>query len=137
MVGIVTYSDSLLARNLAQVKTQFVRDRIRETPWNARAYIGDLLHIEQMITNGGPHGFAGHVVWHYMNIAYGVEIEAIRQELTTGVLTSSDEFHRRVHEHDVEKNHSQRIVAERAAEEQARNLDDAKTAWERAGGARD
>lgn len=134
VMGVVHYADDQLAEALTRVKTQFVRDRIAETPWHARAYIGDLLHVEGPVASNGPHGWAGHVVWHRMTTSYPIEIEAIQQELTVGVLTSSDEFHQRSQEHEAAESRRQWIAGQRAEAREARDLGRAKTAWKRAGG---
>lgn len=137
VVGVVHFTDPHLADALTSVKTQFVRDRIRETPWHARAYIGDLLHVEDILASDGPHGWAGHVVWHRMRASYPVEIEAIRQELTAGVLTSSEEFHQQSQAHEEAESQRQRTAVQRAAAQEALDLRYARKAWERAGGAVD
>ena len=45
---------------LDEIKTRFVRDRIREVSWNQREYVYDLHLIEELLS-GARMGWAFHV----------------------------------------------------------------------------
>jgi hypothetical protein len=76
----------------SSVRTRFVRDRIAEVPWNARAYIGDLVFIEQILITQGPHSMAAGMAWHRLQAFYPIEVTAIRKELERGVYMPPEMF---------------------------------------------
>lgn len=121
VVSVVHFTDHQLANPLTRVTTQFVRDRITETPWYARAHIGDLLHVERTIPSDGPHGWAAYVVWHPLGSSY----------------STSEKFHQGSQEYEEAESRRRRTAAQRAAAKEARDLRCAKSTWERAGGTLD
>jgi hypothetical protein len=76
-----------------EAKTQFIRDRIKETAFHERQYIGRLLWLEDIIYRGGPaHQWAENMAYHAMTHDYPLEAEAITRELQEGNLTTTEEF---------------------------------------------
>ncbi len=94
------------ARDYGSIKTQFVRDRLKETKWEDRGYIDILMHLERSIElsmrkqSPGP---AGGMMYALMRKDYPVEYKCIKREMTEGIRTSFDEFiNMQVnHDHDV------------------------------------
>lgn len=77
---------------LTDITTQFVRDRIKETSWAGRSYIADLYNIERLIKQGGIKSVMQGYMFKALSSKYPVEWECIKKELTTGELTSPEEF---------------------------------------------
>ena len=76
----------------SEAKTQFVRDRIIETPFHERRYIGHLLWLEDIMFRGGATGWAENVAYAPLKKDYPLEAEAIRRELREGNRTTTEEF---------------------------------------------
>jgi len=74
-----------------EAKTQFIRDRIKETAFRERQYIYQLLWLERIIFRGGPTQWAEGMAYHPMTHDYPIEAEAIRRELPDGKLTAREE----------------------------------------------
>jgi len=74
------------------IKTQFVSDRLRETRWEDREYVQQLMAIERIVFQGGPRNGASKVLFERLIKRYPVEHGAIASELRRGELTSSEEF---------------------------------------------
>ncbi|MGE5483625.1 MAG: hypothetical protein ACM3X4_01255 [Ignavibacteriales bacterium] len=73
-----------------RIRTDFVRRKLRETPWEDRQYIDALMLLEDAIVDGIT-GFAHGMWWHQMKKAYEFEIAAIKRELALGrPLTDKD-----------------------------------------------
>ncbi|MGI6149511.1 MAG: hypothetical protein GX195_08025 [Firmicutes bacterium] len=49
---------------LGSIKTQCVKDRVKETEWEDRQQIADLVTLERIIERQGPHGMAEAMVFH-------------------------------------------------------------------------
>jgi predicted nucleotidyltransferase len=75
------------------IRTQFVRDRLRETRWEDREYIQQLMGIERILSQGGPRNSAARLVYERLVRRYPVEHGAIFSELHRGELTSDSDFH--------------------------------------------
>ena len=75
------------------IRTQFVRDRLRETRWEDREYIQQLMGIERILSQGGPRNSAARLVYERLVRRYPVEHGAIFSELHRGELTSDSHFH--------------------------------------------
>ncbi len=134
VTGILWIDPAMLGTMLEAVRTQFVRDRIAETPWQARAYIVDLEFAERILTTDGPHSFAGGMAWHQVKCQYPVEVAAIRDELTRGLYMAPDAFHRHEREH-AEADAARRDQARAdAALQQGWVMAGALAVWRRLGG---
>ena len=91
------------ARDYGSIKTQFVRDRLRETKWKDRGYVEILMHLEDSIElsmRGKSPGWAGGMMYALMCKDYPVEYKCIRREMEEGIRTSFDEFINMQVDHD-------------------------------------
>jgi hypothetical protein len=79
----------------SEIKSQFVRDRMKETSWKDHRYIGWLMALERIIARGGPKGFSDGMYYGKLRIEYPIEAEAIRLELCEGKAMSCGEFRAR------------------------------------------
>ena len=92
-----------LARDYGDIRTKFVRDRLKETKWENRSYINILMHLEDSVAlsmrkkSPGP---AGGMMYALMSKDYPVEYKCIRREMTEGTRTSFDEFINMQVDHD-------------------------------------
>jgi|GEM_PF-591114 len=113
-----------------EAKTQFIRDRIKETAFRERQYIYQLLWLERIIFRGGPTQWAEGMAYHAMTHDYPIEAEAIRRELQEGKLTAREEFkglqEKRRRELGIEQE-EWRLTAEKRESEELQE-------WLRAGG---
>ncbi len=75
------------------IKTQFVRDRLRETRWEEREYIQQLMGIERIICQGGPRNSAARLLYERLVRRYPIEHGAIFSELQRGEVISDSQFH--------------------------------------------
>jgi hypothetical protein len=94
---------SELARGYDDIRTQFVRDRLKETKWEDRGYIDVLMHLEDSVAlsmRGKSPGWAGGMMYALMSKDYPVEYKCIRREMTEGTRTSFDEFINMQVDHD-------------------------------------
>lgn len=91
------------ARGYDSIRTQFVRDRLKETKFEDRGYIDVLMHLEDSVAlsmrkqSPGP---AGGMMYALMSKDYPVEYECIRREMKEGIRTSFDEFINMQVDHD-------------------------------------
>ncbi|MFC2008504.1 hypothetical protein ACFLUT_00410 [Chloroflexota bacterium] len=74
------------------IKTQFLGDRLKETRWEDREYVQQLMAIERIIYQGGPKNGASKVLFDRLAKRYPVELGAMALELRRGELTSPEEF---------------------------------------------
>lgn len=118
------------------IKTQFVRDRLKETSWANREYIAVLKILEEIYEEGGARGFGK--MWHgHMRQRYPVEDECIRKEIQEGVYTPPEEFRRLVAEWKEEQRRKEAEWRRRQLEEQRREqewLEEERRKWLEAGG---
>ncbi len=80
--------------SLARIRTEFVRDRLKETSWDDRGYIEILMHLEDavdVIRQGKSWGWSGAMLWNRMKKDFPVEYECIKLEMIDGKLTSPEE----------------------------------------------
>ncbi len=92
-----------LASDYGDIRTQFVRDRLKETKWENRGYIDVLMHLEDSVAlsmRGKSPGWAGGMMYALMSKDYPVEYNCIRREMTEGTHTSFDEFINMQVDHD-------------------------------------
>jgi len=106
---------------LRNIKTQFVKDRVKETTWENRQYIVELQRLESIIEQRGPHSMGGAMIFHSLKGNYPVEYECIKRELDEGIFTSPEEFAELKKEHQLRK-----LAEERQKSEQARLYELAK-----------
>lgn len=80
---------------LDEIKTRFVRDRIRETPWDGRQHAYDL-HLIEKLLSGESLGWAFHMAGGPTRLyaANPAEAECIRLELKEGRYVDRETFHR-------------------------------------------
>ena len=74
------------------IKTQFVGDRLKETKWEDREYVQQLMALERIVCQGGPKNGASQVLFDRLTRRYPIEHGAIAMELRRGGLTSPEEF---------------------------------------------
>ena len=74
------------------IKTQFIGDRLKETKWEDREYVQQLMALERIIYQGGPKNGASKVLFERLIRRYPIEYGAIATELRRGELTSPEEF---------------------------------------------
>ncbi len=74
------------------IKTEFVQQRLRETRWEDRQYVQELMAIERIIAQGGPRTGAARLLYERLIRRYPVEHSAIVLELRRGQLTSHSQF---------------------------------------------
>jgi len=84
---------------LKLITTRFVRDRLRETSWADRWYIEDLYHIERFVKQGGVKSVMQGYRRQALMLHHPVEWECISREITTGEVTSPQEFAQLLREH--------------------------------------
>jgi len=63
-----------------EIKSNYIRQKIRETKWEDRSYISDLMSLESLILTG-PGGMAGARLWVKLESQYPEEFKAIYFEL--------------------------------------------------------
>lgn len=76
---------------LREPKTQFVRDRIKETRFSERAFIASLLDIEDNIMRYPDYPRGSPSMWQ-LYFHYQIERDAIRTEMLTGKITTTQEY---------------------------------------------
>ena len=113
-----------------EAKTQFIRDRIKETAFGERQYIHQLLWLERIIFRGGPTQWAEGMAYGKMKKDYPLEAEAIGRELQEGKQTTTEEFRawqeKRRRDSGIEREEWRRFEEKRECEELQQ--------WLRAGG---
>ena len=116
--------------SLAGIRTRFVRDRVAETRFAARASLGTLIFWETLAAGGGPHQWTSAIVWGQFRSAHPVECLCILEELQSGVYTDTTTYRRLLAEHRAagRQEREERAAAARAGEARERE------AWLRRGG---
>jgi hypothetical protein len=129
-MSLVVYSPEELAKAVQNIRTQFLRDRLAETSWEERGFIGDLLFAEGVIASGGPSGFGGGMAMGMIRHSHPVEIACIQLELKEGVYTPPEEYRKLKTAHEVAKARERADQLRRERE----GLMQAKRTWLAAGG---
>jgi len=130
------------ARDYGSIKTQFVRDRLKETKWEDRGYIDILMHLENRVAlsmRKQSPGWAGGMMYALMCKDYPVEYKCIRREMEEGIRTSFDEFINMQVDHDHEAAQRQIEAVERGmqeAEDQRKKQAQLEQQWRELGGRR-
>lgn len=119
-------------RKTARIKTQFVRDRLRETAWKDREYIWSLMRLETYAIHGRYYSGPDALYTSGLLKGYHSEYEAIRDELaTTAEARARLEATRRAEaEWQKEDERQRKARAEAEAEERQREYE----TWLKAGG---
>jgi len=119
-----------------KIRTDFVRRKLKETPWENRGYINVLMLLENAIIDGVKSYIHG-MWWFHMKEAYEFEVAAIKRELALGrPLTDNDldEIKAELkHEKDLKlwKNRQESMQAE---EDARRRMEAEQEAWREMGG---
>ncbi|MHB0935393.1 MAG: hypothetical protein ACYC6A_03295 [Armatimonadota bacterium] len=119
------------------VRSPFIADRLRETGWQHRRYILDLLQLACFIERNGPRSYAEAIGYSRLKHAYPVEHRALDLEYREGRHVSTgtfqqmkDEDHRR----RAEAAAQQLRKARQAGMDEQRMAAQAFTNWRKAGG---
>jgi|CZCA01.1.fsa_nt_gi hypothetical protein len=88
------------------IKTQFIKDRMKETAWEDRGYINDLASIEQTILSGGPKSSIAAQMHRSRKCKYPIEAECIVREIEDGIYVPPEEFHQR----EAKRRHEEAII---------------------------
>jgi len=104
--------------NYGGIKTQFVRDRMKETAWADHVYIDHLIAAEKLIAQGGAKRWTEGMALGYYSQTYPIEVRAIRQELEKGKVTTPEEFRKWV-KAVKKKERRAREASQRARQQQA------------------
>ncbi len=73
-----------MAGRYSEIKTQYVRRKLRATPWEYRNYIDSLVELEKWAIDGSGGSVATAVHRSYLASQYPVEFVAIQAEIETG-----------------------------------------------------
>jgi hypothetical protein len=112
------------------IRTQFIKDRMKETSWEDCGYINDLASIERTILSGGPKSSIAAQMHHSRKSKYPIEAECIAKEIKDGICVSPKEFQ----ELEDEWKREERIKAERAERERMVEEDVDWRLWLKLGG---
>jgi len=121
----------------SSIQTQFVRDRLRETRWEDREYVQQLMAIERVISQGGPKNGAARLLYERLVRRYPVEHSAIFGELQRGELTTDSHFRLLCEAQQVVWRTQERLnrdLAEQAEKKKADRLSKEKNQWLLQGG---
>jgi hypothetical protein len=121
----------------SSIRTQFVRDRLRETRWEDREYIQQLMGIERVISQGGPKNGAARLLYERLVRRYPVEHGAIFGELQRGELTTQSHFRLLCEAQQILWRKQERVnldLAEQAEMKKADRLSREKNQWLLQGG---
>ena len=103
------------------IKSEFIKNKIKETSWKDREYIDDLIQIENFILRGGPNSMAGGYLYHNLKISYRREWEIIYKELNpkryTELIQREDEEKERERKEDEERMREEEKELERKRKE--------------------
>jgi len=124
-------------RNFEDVQSPFIADRIRETRWQHRQYILDLLKLKRYVKEGGPHSW-GDAMWYGgVTGAYPTELRALKIEHLEGRHVTTEEY-RRMQDEDQRQRQREAEAAKYLRWEQQdcmeTQLAQEFTSWRRAGG---
>lgn len=97
-----TYAKGVIILDRYVPKTRFVMERLKETSWENRERIRDLINIERLILRGGPKKYNEHMVANILHRTYYVEWQCIKREIEHNEYTSPEQFKRLVREDEEE-----------------------------------
>jgi len=119
------------------IKTEFVQQRLRETRWEDRQYVQELMAIERLILQGGPKTAAARLLHERLSKRYPVEYGAIALEIKRGELTSDAQFKLLSEAQNVVWNWQDEMDRRQEEQKQRRKeekLSRERTQWNRMGG---
>lgn len=67
--------------DFSQVRSEFVRAKLGNTPWKNRSYIENLMKLEYFVSKGGGFDFGGALHFHHLKTKYWKEYKALLKEL--------------------------------------------------------
>ncbi|MCR4427443.1 MAG: hypothetical protein NUW23_14870 [Firmicutes bacterium] len=129
-----------MSQDWDEIRTEFVRERLKETTWENRSRIAALMALEEYVRR---QQIGEHIScvdgWYYTRVAreFPVEYECIKREMEEGVLTSFAEFIDMQAEHDRKVEQSRMESEERASrerEEERRKEAESRKKWRQMGG---
>ena len=109
------------------IKSEFIRNKIKETSWEAREYIDDLIKIEDFILRGGPHNWSGAMYYHQLKTNYRREWEIIYEEL-------NPKKYAELIKHEEEEKERERGEDEKRMQEEEKELERKRKEWMEMGG---
>lgn len=118
-----------------EIKTQFVKDRLRETRWYRRRYIDDLMRLERLIAKSPRTGWAGAIVYQGLGERYPVEKACIWAEIKEGNYVPPEGFQQRLAQQrwkDFFTMRREQIAKRKERKERRVKLFQEKVSWERA-----
>lgn len=92
-----------MARDYNEIKTEFVRDRLKETSFEERSYINALMALEIFVDRQMNKKYISSTDGRYFNELsrrFPMEYECIKKEMREGVTTSFSDFINMQVEHD-------------------------------------
>ena len=110
----------------SEIKSQYVKSRIKGRKFSQRKYIDDLARLERLITKG-PAGWADGVAYHYLRNEYPTEWKAIYKEL------NSKEF-KQIKQREARKREKERKEQEKWEEEEKKEMERKRGEWAGVGG---
>ncbi len=116
-------------------RTQFVRNRLKQTSWDNREYIEMLLVYERM-TIDPPRNVGYRFVDQRHNL-YPVELACIEDEVLRGKIITDKQFARRLEKHQQRKREEAEEAGRKMAEEfwsRQRELEQKREKWTKLGG---
>ena len=78
----MAYGVEIEADDIRGVKTDFLRELIKNTSWSERGRISGLTDLEHKLVCGVQHRWASHVSYGNLLVSYPTEYEAMVEELT-------------------------------------------------------
>ena len=78
----MAYGVEIEADDIRGVKTDFLRELIKNTPWSERGRISGLTDLEHKLVCGVQHRWASHVSYGNLLASYPTEYKAMVGELT-------------------------------------------------------
>ena len=132
----MAYGVEIEADDIRGVKTDFLRELIKNTSWSKRGRISGLTDLEHKLVCGVQHRWASHVSYGNLLVSYPTEYKAMVEELVRCDWLSAER------KYDIQSEYRARMESEKKqAEESAgrerevRERDrEALLAWREAGG---
>lgn len=109
------------------IKSEFIKNKIKKTPWEAREYIDDLIKIEERALGKGGGGLASGYITVHLKKTYPKEWEIIYKELNPAAYK-----HQR--EREEKSNKEWEEMVQRQEKERIERLEKARKEWIEMGG---
>lgn len=105
------------------ISSPYIRAQLEVTPWENHGAVDDLIRLAEIIDAGGPHSYAGALLYHYLTDHYPEASQALLDEAGDGrALLLSQEQKERTDA--LARYEDERLATER----------EARASWLRAGG---